>query len=438
MVSKLNKDLKLIAKSSFIVFLGLALSKVLVYVFRIIVARHFGPEVYGLFALSLMISGWFITISLLGLYEGILRYIPMYRGKKQDERVKFVFGIITKVQVVSGIVSGVLLFFLYGFIAINIFDNENLVVFLKVFSFVAAFSVISSPFITVLRAYEKIGWYSFISSVGHNILKVLFIVIFIVLGFNSNAVSFSFLIGTFGTLILAYFVAKYKLPRIFSKSNLESEEKSDISKEVFSYSLPLLFSSFLFSIFHWVDSFSIGYYKGALEVGFYNAAIPIAMLLTLAPEFFMKLFYPIINKEYSRENIQVIRELSKQVGKWIFIINLPLFIILFIFPEVVLNILFGSEYTVSSSALRLLSISSFMVSFTGMISHKLVTMIGKSKLVLFNVVIAGTLNVILNILLVPMEKILFCALLSNLHLQSLKVNKQFLLHFRIQRLKYAI
>src|SRR3972149_8037459 len=90
-VEGLDKSLNLLVKTSFIVFIGLALSKILGYTYRIIIARYFGPEVYGLFSLALMVSGWFIAISTLGLSEGLLRFIPIYRGRKERNKISYLF-----------------------------------------------------------------------------------------------------------------------------------------------------------------------------------------------------------------------------------------------------------------------------------------------------------------------------------------------------------
>jgi O-antigen/teichoic acid export membrane protein len=51
---KLNSSLRSIARSSVIVFIGIIISKILTYVYKIIIAREFGPKVYGLFSLAIM------------------------------------------------------------------------------------------------------------------------------------------------------------------------------------------------------------------------------------------------------------------------------------------------------------------------------------------------------------------------------------------------
>ena len=132
---QVNKGLKLLVKSSFIVFIGLFLSKVLTYVYRIIIARHFGPEVYGLFSLAIMVLGWFVAISSLGLADGLGRFIPLYRGKKEYNKIKYLLKISVTILFFSSIIAAVILFFSAKFISINFFHNSNLIIFLKIFSF---------------------------------------------------------------------------------------------------------------------------------------------------------------------------------------------------------------------------------------------------------------------------------------------------------------
>ena len=69
----------------------------------------------------------------------------------------------------------------------------------------------------------------------------------------------------------------------------------------------------------------IAFFKTVTEVGIYNAAVPIAWILILFPSLFMRLFFPLVTKEYGKKKIKIIRELSKQIEKWILIIILPFF-----------------------------------------------------------------------------------------------------------------
>ncbi len=403
---EVSYGLRLLAKTSFVVFVGVVLSRILGYAYRIIVARYYGAEVYGLFSLTLMVSGWLIAFAGLGMAEGLVKFVPSYRGRKDTKKIRYVFNFAISVSLITSALAGIGLYFFAEYISIQIFHNEALVLFLKVFSLVIPASIISSLFLIMLKAYEKIGLYSFIFNIAQNVFKVGFLLLFGWLGWKTLGIPLSYLIGMLSIFVLSYIFAKYFIPEMFGISHLKEKQKMKIRGEFLNYSIPLLFSAVVSVVLYWVDSFSIGYFKSAVEVGLYNAALPIAGLLGSVPELFVQLFFPLINRAYSNKKVQLITELSKQVAKWILIFNLPVFILIALFPGAALNILFGAQYLAAENALRILAISYLGISLFS-ISQQIVLMKGKSKIVLLNIVLATLVNAILNSVFVPMEKIWF-------------------------------
>jgi len=389
-------SLGLLAKSSIIVFISVLLSKIFTYGYRIVIARTYGPETYGLFTLSLMIIGWFIIISKLGLGNGLLRFIPLYRGKNQKSKISYLFKKTLLISIITSITAAILLFFFSDLIAINIFQNPDLSFFLKLFSFVIPITVILSVFLSIIRGYEKITAFSFLSKILETLSKLVILLILIFIGFNSNSIPISYLTGALLTLIIAYFFTKAKIKQVFSKSKKDKK----IFKSLFSYSWPLIFFGFAVSVFHWTDSFIIGIFQTARQVGFYNAAVPIALLLTIPTDLFIQLFFPLVTREYAKGNKESVNQLSKQVGKWILMISLPILVLFLVFPGTFINILFGTEYLVAENALRFLAIGAIFTALFD-VSKQLITMKGKSRLILWDILIVTIINLILNILLIP-------------------------------------
>lgn len=398
--STFEKSLKLIAKSSVIVFIGVILSKIFTYLYRIIIARQFGPEVYGLFSLAIMLSSWFIVASSLGLGRGLLRYIAIYRSKKEINKIRYLFRKALFSLFIIGIIAGAILFSLSPFIANTIFNEPGLVPFLRFFSLVIPLGVILTVLSATLRAYEKIGWNSFIVNILSPSLKVILILIFIFIGLGINAVIFSYVLGIFFVFLAAFFICRHKISEVFTNYVLSKKIKSQTFKEIISYSWPLLFTVIIWRVFEWTDSFLIGYFRTATEVGIYNAAVPIAMLIAVSTQLFMQLFFPLVTRSYHQGDKKTVKQISQQVGKWIFIINLPIFILLILFPEAFLNILFGPEYLGAATALRFFSIGVLFFSLFE-ISSRLMEVKGKSKIILFDMIIIFILNIILNIILIP-------------------------------------
>ena len=397
---KLDSFLKRIVKTSLIVFIAVIISKILGYVYRITIARNFGPETYGLFSLAVMLIGFFALFSALGLDSGVLRYASFFRGKNENNKIRYIFRLSLKIIISLALVTGILLFFFSDTISSEVFHNSHFSIFLKWFSLFLPVMAITGIFWSIIKSYEEIGWYTFLANILHNSLQVLILLSLLFLGLGEKSVIFSYNIGYLLTLLISFWLCWKKFPMIFEKSKTPLKEKRVIRSQLLSYSWPMMFLSVIFSIFFWIDSFTIGFFRGAEEVGIYNAAIPIASLLGIVPVLFTNLFFPLITKEYSKNNTKLIREISKQVAKWIFILNLPLLIIMILFPGTLVNVLFGPDYIAAESPLRFLAIGVFFYSIF-IIAENLLSMAGKSKITLMNIILTSLFNLVLNIILVP-------------------------------------
>jgi O-antigen/teichoic acid export membrane protein len=397
--NELNSSLKVIAKSSLIVFISFFLSKIFTYLYRIITARTFGQEMYGVYSLTLVVSGFFLAFSSLGLQSGLLRFISFYRGGDKKEKIKYLFQSSIRIVIPFSIFIGVLLFFLSDFFS-AILNNENLSVFLKVFAVFIPLSAIGGTFHAVLRAYEKVKWYSFIGNILVPFSQLVFLIVLIGFNFKNNAIIFSYNLGMVALFVSAFLICKMKIPEIFEKPKINKNIKKELLKNLFSYSWPIIFLGLISSFFSYTDSFMIGYLKTVSDVGIYNAAVPIASLLAFMPALFLTFFLPVITREYSKKNLSLIKNISKQVNKWIFMFNLPMLAIVFIFPKEVISLFFGQDYIPAANALRLLSAGTFFYSLS-IISDNLLSMVGKSRISLFNISVSSLVNIILNILLIP-------------------------------------
>ncbi len=409
----LDNSLKTMAKFSIIVFVGLIFSKFLSYLFRMIIARFMHSEIYGLFTLASIITECWVAIFTLGLCVGVVRYIAIYRAKNDIKKIRYIVKLAVNSVIFSGIIGCILLLILSKYISTNIFHDPNLNLFLIIFSLVIPISGIGSIYISIIQAYEKMQWVTFIRNILFNFVELItltsgvIIAIFLLNGderFLLYAVIVAYVLGAFTLLIPSYLYCKYKLKEVFKESYLDKKTKAKIRKELFSYSWPLIFVGLVSFIFGWTDSLLIGYFKNSTAVGIYNAAVPIALLLVIAPQLFIYLFLPMITRGYIRDEIHMIKGLSKQVGKWIFMLNLPILVIIILFPEILINILFGSEYIRAAWPLRFLAIGIFFSSIF-LISENLLSMRGKSKLVLSNLAIISIINILLNIILIPIPKI---------------------------------
>ncbi len=397
---KTRRYLNTFVRTSIFVLFSILLSKIFTYAYKIAIARHFGAEVYGNFSLAIIITGFFIAFASLGFSDGLVRYISYYLGKKDISRIKYFVVFSIKVMMVTGVLGGLALFFSAEYISLTFFHTIDLSIYLKVFSLIVPLSLLGSMAIAILRSHEKAKTASFIVSIFHNGVRFLLLVTLIFMGLRLNSLLYSYIISYVLVVIAALYLARNNLREISRNTDsLSDAERGVLRKDIFSYSWPLVFVGLLFSMFYWIDSLVLGYFVDATVVGYYSAAATLAGLFVMAPDLFSQLFLPIVSKELSRKNSQVIRDITKQITKWIYMINIPLFAALFVFPDVVLNLFFGQEFEVAQIPLRILAVgglfSSFINTFTALLSAK-----KKTKLILYNFSIFSALNLGLNLALI--------------------------------------
>ncbi|OIO42926.1 hypothetical protein COU56_00555 [Candidatus Pacearchaeota archaeon CG10_big_fil_rev_8_21_14_0_10_31_9] len=415
---KIDRSLKVIVSASFIILLTTFISKILTYLYRIVIARYYGVEIYGVYSISLMVIGWVTVFAGLGFAGGLTRYLSYHRGKNEEYKSSYLVKKTTFFLIISGIIGCLIIILTSSFIANQIFHIAELQTFLIIFSLSIPFSVLAGIFFSILRSYEKIGWFAFIVNILQNSVKLLALVFLIYLGFSSKSIAVSHVAGVAIALVVAYIISRKKIPFIFKEQKVKDAHSTMM--QLVSYSWPLIFFGFIASILSWTDTFMIGVLRTTTEVGFYNAAVPIAVIINISADLFKQMFLPIITKEYGKGNIATVKVITRQVTKWLFVISIPLFIAIFLFPQEAIRILFGEQYLPASNSLRILAVGFFIASILD-VSQEVLSMKGRSKLILMDTIVIAVVNIILNYILIPIYGISGAAFSTTFSISALSI-----------------
>jgi O-antigen/teichoic acid export membrane protein len=102
---------------------------------------------------------------------------------------------------------------------------------------------------------------------------------------------------------------------------------------------------------------------------------------------------------YAKRQMKELKRRCQVLTKWIFSATLPLFFILFFFPEMTLSYLFGERFIIASDALRILLLGFLLQSFMG--ANGLLMMVtGMSRALMHVTLLETVLNVLLNYVLI--------------------------------------
>ena len=417
-----EKSIKIIAKGAGVAFIGLFLGKFFAYITRLAIARTLGPEAYGLISIALGILTILTTVSVIGLGDGLNRFISFHRGKKEHQKVKSSIISSFKLTLVLSFFLCIFLFIFSDHISKNIFSKPDLLVPLQIISIALPFSVIKNMTSSTLRGFKMIDKDVYIRDIAKNLSTLFLVLIFSFIGASLFNISFAFLFGYIISVVFGfYFLKKHVYPKI-KKTSLVP-----VTKELLSFSYPLYLYGILSIIMGYTDVLMLGYFNTSDVVGIYNAALNTCILIAFVLSSFAFIFLPIISELFAKNKTKEIINLYKISTRWIFSLVLPIFLLFILFPDNILNFLFGAEFVSGSMALVILSIG-FLTHVSVGLSMETIIAMGKPKINFYLNSLAAISNFLLNLILIPIYGMIGAAIAMTVALMLKNVLSLFYLN----------
>ena len=405
-----DESLRKIARGAGLVLIGTGLAMVLGMISRIIIARYVTQGEYGVYSLALTIVNILVVIATLGLKSGTPRQLAFYRGKGEESKIKGVVFSSLQIAAISSVLISLVVFLTSDLISTKLFHITELSAALRIFCLAIPFIVLINVLASIFQGFDRAEPSAYFQNISRNALFPILLGVVILLNLQFMGVIYAFMISIVLTFIIFSIYTGKNLP-------LASKSKEDVSvvssgKELLLFSLPLLISMFS-SIITWTDTLILGYFTTPDKVGLYNAALPLVHLLPVVLGAAVFLYVPLMSQLYARDKKSEIKRSYAALTKWIYAATVPIFLILILFPEATLKILFGSGYIAAAPALRILSVGFFIHSILGTNFYTLMVM-GKTRFLMWTTLITVIGNIILNIVMIPLWGIVGAAIATTL------------------------
>ncbi|MFC6733676.1 flippase [Haladaptatus sp. DYSN1] len=388
-MSTRNDNLLALLASSAIVFVGVILASVSRLAERVVIARMFDPAVYGEVTIGLSIMAIGSTLALVGLNHGMPRYVSRYEDDR-DVRgvwlVGFAFSLATSLLVVMILLLNIDLLTHY------FYDDAVSTDLLRLFILIIPLNVGVTIGIGFLRGMENTKYKFYAEDLIHPGLRLLLLVGILAAGFSILAVGYAYAVAAVVGLLVVHYFANRLVPLVGPVRTH--------SRELVAYSAPLILAMFLTVLLTQMDTLMVGFFRSSTEVGLYNAAYPLASSLLLFVSAFGYLYLPIISRldaEGLRHEISAIYSVTT---KWGFVATFPAFLAVLVFADDILTMFFSAEYAPAGIALAILSLGFFTSATMG---HNRTTLaaLGYTTHMLFADIITLAVNLVLNVVLIP-------------------------------------
>lgn len=408
-------------KSTIILVIGGFITKILGMLIRIITTRYIGTEGIGLYMLVLPSFNLFITIATFSLPISISKIVA---EESRNNKI-LILGIIP-IALIFNIILILLIIYLSPIIATNLLSNSNLKLPIIATSLTLPFITLSS----IIRGYF-FGKQKMIPHVTSNIIEQIIRIICIILITPillkkniiyavTSLVIFNIISEMFSIIVLLLFLPKkVKIKKSDLKFNIIN------TKDIFNIAIPNTTSRLISAIGLFLEPIIITFVL--LKLGFSNDYItneygiisgyvlPMVSMPSFLSGAISNALLPVITKYHTLGKKEL---LNKKIKQAIFIslaIGLPFTIILMLFPNFCLDLIFnnieGSYYLRIAAPIYLISY------IQGPIISALQAM-NKSKIIMKSNIIGVSIKTIalflLTFLNIGMRSFLYAILIYNL------------------------
>jgi O-antigen/teichoic acid export membrane protein len=377
--------------------IGIFLSKAMGYLYRIIVGRYIGPEAYGQLAIGIMVLGFARAFSGSDPMDSALKkFIPEYREQEDLASIKGITLSTIHISLGLSIIFASVIFISADFIAAEFFKSPNLANIIRIFGIIG---IIKAPYDRIVDAslgFNTTKYEVLTKNILQNIIKIsLTLILVFLFGFGLMGAVWAWM----GAVLLSSIAAFYFLERKVGPVLTSKVKPKYQHRKVALFGYPLMLSGVISTAQGWIDTGLIGYFMSNADVGFYNAAFPTAMLIMIPSQALGSLALSSISelggkKEKSQEKA------LKTLTNWSFALVFPAFLLMVLFSEQAIKILFGAQYRVAATALSILAFSNLVSATVGNIGSYLQSK-GHNKIIFYNTAITVVFNIGLNIYLIP-------------------------------------
>lgn len=313
------------------------------YVYHLAMARMLRPADYG--ALSSLIAILnLLTIPSLALITVVVKFTTIYKARSEFSKLYTMFRSFSEKILVLGLL--VLLFFILAKNQIAGFLNISEATAVVIVGSFFVFSLLTTVNNGILQGLLNFNFLS-INNAFSTVLKVAFSILLVWMGFSVNGAVIAVLIA----YVLPYLTSLF--PLRFLRSHKSEKIKID-RREILNYAAPATLAILGVTSLYSMDIILVKHFFPPFQAGLYAALSIVGKIIFFASNVIGIVMFPIISEKFEkREKYKtVLYESIILVASTSFLLA----ILYFLWPEIMMKLLYGSSYLRAASYLGIFGI----------------------------------------------------------------------------------
>ena len=362
---------------------------VLAFFYMLYAARYLGTASFGLLSFALAFAAIFGLIADLGLRTLTVREVARDRSLAH----KFTANVL--VMKLGLAVIG------YGLMAliVNLMPHsEETLVVVYIIGLSVVLSAFTQVFYSVFQAFEKMEYVS-LGLVLNGALMLIGVVVAMQLGLGLIGFALLFLLAR--AVELVYGMVAYRLKFQNGATRQPGGLGLDLAfwKQSLKEAWPMGAMAIGILIYFRIDTVMLSFMKDDVAVGLYSAAYRLSELSAVIPGMFVAAIFPVMSQYYRAAGNSFAMAYEKS-SRYLFMLALPIALAVTLLASPIVNLVYGSQYADSASALQVL-IWAAAIMYVTMVMGTTFVAANKQMVNLKIVIVAAALNIVLNVFLIP-------------------------------------
>ena len=366
------------------------------------ITNFFDPQYVGEyeFVRSLLLIGGSVVV--MGFDQAILQHSGILKASNNLGGLRSIYRKMIIMIFFSSLLILLLVFSLPREVFTSFFEDvqaKRLVLFTSAGLFFYAVSALNTE---LFRAYGQTNR----SELFRGLFKYIPFLIGVILLKRYGGGPYIYLVFLGSFVLLALVSSMLVLKRKTKHQLAEVPRSFKILKESF----PIAVSGLGFILLLSMDVIILKKYVDYTQVAYYATAVKLVLIVSTVLNTINALFATNLSHLYQLGDKSGLNALLKRASRLIFVLALPPLLVLLIFPEFIL-VFFGESYTQANNALRILALGYLISTISGMAAIYL-NMTGRARQFQYILLIAVGINLILNLILIPIYGIEGAAIAS--------------------------
>ncbi len=384
-----------LARGTAVVFTGFIVAHVIGLFMRMFFARALSLTEYGLLYGVLIFVSFFTIFRDLGLPPALVKHVPEFIVEKRSHEIKSLIATAAFFQAVSGFIIATLLFLFSDQIASTFFRTEAASVLLKIlgvwFFFTGFYTIIHATF----HGLQRMNVYATMEFTNIFLILILALPLVGILGYGVKGATSAYLLASLAMLSFGLLLFK-TWPQSFGG---KASVSKPLAKKLFTFATPIFVCCIMGTVVAHTSTLVLIAFRSLDEVALYQAALPITQLIGYLPGAVSIVFFPMVSEMWAGPSKKSLLLALHFLTKFSLILILPLALVFIAFPDIILRLLFGSNYVAGATALQILTVAAVILAFSKIISTTIAG-IGKPGIVM-KCSFLGCFVIVGNLLLVP-------------------------------------